>query len=161
MTRAKVRVTERDRGWNELRKSLGQQPMHVVVGVQGNDDAREGEGIGNVALAGVHEFGGGNVPERSFLRSTLAANKSNYETLVGKLTKAVVENRIDLHQALGLLGEKVVSDVRDRIERDDLGVPLAQSTIDRKGSSVPLIDTGQLRNSITYEVRRSEVKASK
>jgi hypothetical protein len=31
---------------------------------------------------------------------------------------------------------------------------LKQSTIDRKGSSKPLIDTGELRNSISYEVKK-------
>ena len=31
---------------------------------------------------------------------------------------------------------------------------LNQKTIDRKGSSKPLVDTGELRNSITYEVRQ-------
>lgn len=139
-----------------MKRALTSNPAHVVVGVQGDADARDGEGIGNVRLASVHEFGAGNVPERSFLRSTVREHREKYTAILDKVTRGVADGKIDMLQGLALLGEKVASDVKRRIEADKLGVPLADATIARKGSSVPLIDTGQLKNSITYEVRRGK-----
>ncbi|OCA57864.1 hypothetical protein AA93_07090 [Xylella fastidiosa subsp. pauca 11399] len=43
-------------------------------------------------------------------------------------------------------------DVKATIRHADLA-PLTPQTIQRKGSSAPLIDTGQMLQSITYEVR--------
>ncbi len=148
------RVIERDLGWKALRKQLEREPHHVVIGVQGDDANREGEGIDNVGLATVHEFGTGSVPERSFLRSTMTKNEKKYAALAARVAKGLVESRFDLVDGLSLLGEAVVSDVKGRIEKNQLGVPLSERTIKRKGSSTPLIDTGQLKNSITYQVRR-------
>ena len=50
------------------------------------------------------------------------------------------------------LGEKVVADVQRKIValKDP---PNAPSTIAKKGSANPLIDTGRLRQSIDFEVR--------
>lgn len=43
--------------------------------------------------------------------------------------------------------------IQQRIS-DGIPPPNAESTIRRKGSSTPLIDTGQLRTSIKYRVKR-------
>jgi hypothetical protein len=50
---------------------------------------------------------------------------------------------------------EAVSNVKNNIVAggDPAFAPLAQSTIDRKGSESPLIDTAQLLNSITYVIR--------
>ena len=54
-------------------------------------------------------------------------------------------------QALGQLGEMTKGDVQTEIRSGDFA-PLKPATIKRKGSSRPLIDTGQMVQSIAWEL---------
>ncbi|AWK42600.1 hypothetical protein LGZ99_21770 [Photorhabdus temperata] len=93
-----------------------------------------------------------NIPERSFLRSTFNENKDKYANKLVKGIKSELKNDGDPQQALEKLGEMVARDVKRKIQAG-IDPPLSQATIKRKKSSKPLIDTGQLVQSITYEVR--------
>jgi hypothetical protein len=95
------------------------------------------------------------IPERSFIRSTIDEHAEQYHELVKKLAGMVIDGKMMTRQALGLLGARVVADIKRRIQRG-IDPPLKQATIDRKHSSKPLIDKGQLLNSITHEVGVSE-----
>jgi hypothetical protein len=56
-----------------------------------------------------------------------------------------------LKVGLEAVGQLVKSDMQGRIERNSPPFKeLADETIKRKGSSKPLIDTSQMKNSITY-----------
>ena len=57
-----------------------------------------------------------------------------------------------MHQALTLLGEVVSKDIIATINRG-IRPGLKKSTIKRKKSSKPLIDTGRLKGAITHQVR--------
>lgn len=137
----------------------------VAVGVQGTNaqEIRDNEGVINGAvLAGVHEFGrqDGSIPERSFMRSTIDKMRSEIEQTQNRMFYLFLRGKLDARKALGLLGEKVKAAMQKSIE-DGLEPELAESTKKRRrqgdGSGIfkPLLDTGQLRNSITYEVRES------
>ena len=155
-------VVDRDRGYKRImQQALGVEQLECTVGVQGADALEDHGGISNVVLAGVHEFGAeidtGNgivsIPERSFIRSTVDEN-DGYRSMLRTLGEKVLVGKLTVHKALGLLGEKVTSDIKSRIEAG-IDPPLAASTIRRKGSSKPLIDSGQLKSAITSEVRRA------
>lgn len=148
----KTRVTDKDLGWKRVLKQAAIK-RHVEVGVRGEDDPRfEGE-IGNVELAAIHEFGLGHQDERSFIRDPIDANLPKYRLLTKRLGQRVYTLKMSLVQALNVLGLKAQSDMRRAIRA---GIPpeLSDETIDRKGSSKPLIDTGQLVSSLTYKVVR-------
>lgn len=108
-----------------------------------------------VEIAATHEFGSsdGRIPERSFIRRTflVRAAKELVDFQV-KLAKAIVTNGLDPIKALRLLGAWGVAEIRKTITEEDIPPPLAESTIARKGSSKPLVDTGLLKNSLSYEV---------
>lgn len=147
-------VKDIDHGWRDIRKAFRQPSRYVHVGVQGADaDALHGE-LTNAQLAAIHEYGSadGRIPERSFLRSTMEKMHAGYRLLLRRLGGAVATNRITADEALGIIGEKAVADVRATI-RGGVSPANTPATIDRKGSSTPLIDTGQLINAITYEVK--------
>ncbi len=155
-------VKEIDHGWLKLRKEL--QKLHekskVAVGIQGEQAEVERDGITQAHLGAIHEFGvpEKNIPERSFLRATVDQKTSIYAGLIDKLVEQIVTLQMSSERALGILGERVVGDVKAAMAN---GIPpeLKPETIRRKGSSKPLIDTGQLRNSITYTIRnKSENK---
>ena len=110
---------------------------------------------GDITVAGtgyVHEFGIGN-PERSFIRSTTQEKKKEIISLQKKLLKKVVAGEMKVEHALGLIGEFFAAAIKEKIVAIQ-SPPNTAETIKAKGSSNPLIDTGQLKNSITYEVNR-------
>ena len=115
--------------------------------------------INNASLLYLHEQGipSHNVPPRPVLKPALAENdtKQKIEQLMRDAAlKALVLGDRDaaeqnFHKA-GMVG-------RDACKKWILGghlAPNAPSTIARKGSSTPLVDTGSLLNSITYAVRK-------
>lgn len=129
---------------------------YVAVGVfQGSHKRPDGaaDGLSLAELAAIHEFGAPsrNIPERSFIRSGVERKMPELKALVRKLTPLVGARKVPEDRALGLIGTMAVGAVQARFGADDLA-PLQPATIARKGSSRPLIDTGQLRASITWQI---------
>lgn len=140
----------------DLRSRLqGMAGKEVVVGVTRASAGRDQTGeINNAELAAVHEFGtkDGRIPERSFIRSSMTENSASYVDTHAENLRKVIRGEMPFDKSLDLLGVRAAADVQQNIRNGDFE-SLAQSTIDRKGSSKPLIDTGNLRQSITHEVR--------
>jgi len=105
--------------------------------------------VANIGFA--HEFGTSTIPERSFIRATTKENKKEIVKLQEKLLKKVQSGEMKVEQALGLVGSFVAGLISKKIV-DIKSPPNSPRTIAEKGSSNPLIDTGQLKNSITWEV---------
>jgi hypothetical protein len=94
------------------------------------------------------------IPERSFMRSTLREKRAEIIKRQKFLWSKVQRGVIDRDKALGLLGETVSDMIRRKIVALKTP-PNAPATIRAKrGKANPLIDTAQLKNSITYKVNR-------
>lgn len=148
-------VVVRDRGAAKLVQTITDPSKAVVdVGVIGSaGDAQAQDGEFTVAqLAEWHEFGVG-VPQRSFLRAWADAETAKIEQVIRGLTKRIIEGKLTREQALEQFGAWAAGQVQAFISAGRVVPPLHPTTVARKGSSTPLIDTGQLRQSITYEVR--------
>lgn len=125
--------------------------MRVKIGLpKGAADYPDGTSV--IMVGAVNEFGSddGDIPERSFLRSAMRRFKRQHNALIVKLAKAVTSGNQSPEIALGQLGTVAASHVQDQI-RDTTSPPNAPSTIKAKGSSHPLIDTGHLIQSITWQ----------
>lgn len=150
------------RVWKELRARVlaaAASDSRVKVGVMASAGHHAESGITMAELAAVHEYGSpaNSIPERSFLRKTLDLKAQEIKAKMREVTQAYVEDRISLAQALGLVGQWMVTQVRLTITSQQVRPRLDESeagrrTIEKKGSSVTLVDTGQLLNSISYEV---------
>lgn len=150
-TSKNVSVVDIDKGWKRLGMLVHNiPPKYVDVGVMAKHDARSDE-VGNVALALIHEYGLGNVPERSFIRDTIDDGKTEYMVFIKQLAWQIIAGRITKTIALTLLGAKVEADMKDTVEAGIMP-ELSEQTIQKKGSDLPLVDTGQLINSIDYEI---------
>lgn len=105
-------------------------------------------------LASIHEFGSkdGHIPERSFMRSALADHNKELKRLTKKVSDQVVMGRMDKKKGIGLLCQKVIDWFAAKID-ENLPPPNAPSTVEAKGSDHTLIDTGQLKNSLDWEIR--------
>lgn len=153
-----------DKGWGRLlaqvRKTAGSKP-HVAVGLmgtkaaatRGDETTRDGEPLTNAELGLDHEFGLG-VPERSFVRDTIDIKLRDITKTAAGLQRAVLRGALTTRNALDLLGLFVKGEIQQRIA-DGIPPANAPETIRRKGSSTPLIDTGQLRGAIDHEVRNA------
>lgn len=115
----------------------------------------EKDGTPVAMIAAVHEFGvpKKNIPERSFLRSSIHEHMPNYLRLNRANLLRVIRSKITIEAALGLLGQMAAGDAK-RMIRNGNFVPLAPSTIRAKGSSKPLIDSGTMLQTLTYEVNK-------
>ena len=113
------------------------------------ETAKYPDGTPVAAVAAWNEFGHGEVPERPFFRNAIAGSKK-------ELLEVLKENidpktlAVDRRTA-GLMGQAMVGRVQRSITT--LRSPgLKESTVQRKGSSNPLLDTGLMRKSTTYRV---------
>lgn len=93
------------------------------------------------------EFGTAKIPMRPFLRNAIAKNTRKW----GDSVKTALIGTNDSEKALKMLGEIMRGDIV--LSLTNLNTPPnAPSTIKQKGSSNPLIDTGLLRSSISWEL---------
>ena len=102
-------------------------------------------------LAAIHELGLG-VPKRAFISPALKKNRIKYIKYIGKQLTPIIRRRQTMNAAWQTVGIMAVADIQEYMITAKF-TPLAPSTIARKGSSKPLIDTGQMRQAITYRVK--------
>ena len=136
-------------GVDGLRKRV-KKPGTVSVGII--DAGKHTDSDDTVASIGFkNEFGFGNIPERSFMRSTTKEKRKEIVNLQKKLLKKIQSGEMETERALGLIGSFVSGLISKKIV-DIKSPPNSLVTIAKKKSSNPLIDTGQLKNSITWRV---------
>ena len=147
-------VTIKDHGYAKLlrRMMAAHGRYSLTVGVHaGEGGAAEKGGITVAAIATIHEFGTGRIPERSFIRDWADMHEERNRKMVTRATENVVNKGTAPEVAYGRLGAFFQGEIQARIS-NGIPPPLAESTMARKGSSVPLIDTGQLRSSILWKL---------
>ena len=163
--RGKTRID--DRAWRKMTARVGELSAAVKVGVlasTGGDARHPDSDITMVELAAIHEFGSpaAKIPERSFIRSTFRDKATLLGAVMGKLARGVVAGTMQPERALAILGEVGAAEVKKTItEGAGVPPPLKPETVARKGSDRPLVDTGRLLDSITYEVGRPRTSAGR
>lgn len=109
------------------------------------------------AIGAVHEFGSPSrgIPERPWLRPGIRSGKPDYNRLNKLNITKIMRNEMSPKTALAQLGAMAVGKVQKFIRAGHFK-KLKPATIKRKGSSAPLIDTGQMIQSIVFEVGEKE-----
>lgn len=149
----KKRPTNAIRRLETVAKEMN-KPGQVKVGLPaGSNNYPDGTSV--IMVGAVHEFGSipRNIPERSYLRSTLHERKRQYKLLFVQLGKRIATGEMTSLKAMRILGATVQGDVQNKIRKIS-SPPNAAMTVLEKGSSSPLIDTGHLRQSIVWVLRR-------
>lgn len=129
-----------------------------IVGAKAHE-IEEGSSLTLAALWFIHEYGTDHVPERAPLRKTMIARRDEIAVLLRKIAAGIYAGKVDPEQAMGLLGLRVVSWIKLTIT-SGVDPANAPSTIARKKSSKPLVDDGQLVNSVTHLVEHAGVAAA-
>jgi len=147
----------------ELLKEL--HSTDVLVGIPEENSARNPDGsrpdggpVDNVDLLYIHSNGSPlqGIPARPVLEPAMSANAERLGEMLDKAADAAMDGSADgMRRALESAGMAGQNAARAWFTDPRNGwAPNAPETVRRKGSSRPLIDTGELRKSITYVVRK-------
>lgn len=138
----------------KLKKNKG--PSKVKVGFPASKSTAS-----NIEKAVWNEFGtrggasgggwGGPIPERPFMRNAMRKGRSKYKTMMIHGAKDVLLGTSSLTQVLNKLGIVAQGDIQVEITRLR-SPPNSPTTIALKGSSNPLIDTGAMRQAVTWKL---------
>lgn len=130
-------------------------PGMVDVGII-EAKGHNGSDLNTAEIGYVHEFGSpkNNIPERSFIRSTVhGSGQKEVVALSRRLLKKIVDGTMEQKKALGLLGALGADLISQKIV-SIRNPPNKPSTLrGKKPRTNPLVDTGQLKNSITWRVQ--------
>ncbi len=164
---SKAGVTSTDHGYDALRKRIfGFGKPQIATGILEAEGAQpktaepgeeNAEPVTVIDVADWNEFGTDEIPARSFIRAWFDQAEPEMREDLRKLMRGVAAGTHTKEQVLELLGVKAVGGIQKRIA-DGIDPPNAPETIERKGSSKPLINTGQLRSSVSYAIREGGEK---
>ena len=152
---AKIKTTVKVTGGRNLEQFLRTAGKGGVSGVRVGffSTARYDDGTPLATVAAVNEFGSreANIPERPFFRQAIANMEDGVPAIIrGRIDpqRMVVDERL-----ANQVGAYAAGQVQERIT-DLREPPNSPHTIEAKGSDNPLIDTGFMRQSATWEVER-------
>lgn len=123
----------------------------VFVGFQ-SGEVTDDRGVDMAQIAMWNELGTSTAPSRPFLRMSVDENPDEITAMCGKQLKSIAEGGT-AEQSLKQVGVFGVSLVQEKIGNGSFA-PNAPSTIRKKGSDKPLIDTGRMRQSVKYVIRK-------
>ena len=91
------------------------------------------------------------IPARPFLRQSVDGNEDKIRAHCAQQARAIARGGT-AEEALKKIGIHMKGIVQKTIKEGSF-VPNAPSTIRKKGSDKPLIDTGRLRQSVNYHIK--------
>jgi hypothetical protein len=147
MAVTRPRVQDKDRGYRRVVRTIGKNAhgKAMQVGIVGDEEL--------VMIANVQEFGGGNVPDRSWLRAWVDDNRSRIENDLRRIGERIAKGEdVSRDQLMGELGKRYVQEIKDRIHS---GIapelrPRTQQDKARRGAPMtPLVsETGRFIDAI-------------
>lgn len=148
-----VRITDRltleGQKFMRMLKELGE--MEVRVGFQ-HGKATEEDGTDICDIAAWNEFGTEHIPSRPFIRQSVDNNEDKINSFLQTRVRAFArgESAEDTLKKIGVFQKSLM---QNEIKSGDF-VPNSESTIKKKKSSQPLIDTGRMRQSVDYVIQK-------
>lgn len=156
-------LVDRDKGWRLMfLRAMQAKGAKVKVGVLA-DDSKGGDshdpksGLTTAELAVILHFGTDEIPARPFLAAAFDEHREELAKIGKHLLVEVLEGEVDLSKALDIIGAKLATEAKKKITTGEgMPPPNAPSTIKRKGSSRPLVDTGRTLNAITWAQEKGQ-----
>lgn len=160
-----------DKALGEMEEKLNQlEKKTIEVGVLSNDSELQ-------MIANVHEYGASirvtpkmrawfayngyplkvttttiEIPERSFMRTGRKLYEKDIANKTKKLMPDVLQGGVPVSLFMEMIGEEYAGKIQKNLR--DLSSPAnSPMTVENKGSSNPLIDTGRLMGAIKSEVK--------
>lgn len=144
------RLTQEGSRLREMLEEL--DSLEVRVGFQAgqsNDD----NGVDICDIAAWNELGTSTgIPARPFIRNTADNHENEINRFATNLVKKLCSGELTAEEMLKKLGVYVKGLMQKEIKDGDY-IPNAPSTIAKKSSDKPLIDTGRMRQSVNYVIK--------
>ncbi len=156
--KTQMKVDVKGPGFQQLLADIA--GAEITVGVHGEEGAKMHSdttmSVGE--LMAMHELGLGGQKERSWLRHFLDANQSRYHDAARASLQRILRgaSRKKETEALGYM---VTEEMRENITSGKISPPLAQATIDAKGHDIPLLESAEGVNAITFKLKLKRVAA--
>lgn len=122
----------------------------VLVGIHEDAGSTDDGDLTMAQLGAIQHFGTQTIPARPWLDVGVKSGTQDY-------LEVIQNHSDDIDNALEIIGQIAVGKVQQYMT-DLRDPPNAPSTIAKKGSSNPLIDTGALRQSVTYSITNTKPK---
>ena len=123
----------------------------VAVGFPAGGPADE-KGVSVAEYAAYNDLGTIYSPSRPFLRDSVNNHQADFNQFCAAAVREIM-NGGTARQALEKLGVYAKGIVQEQIT-DGTYEANSETTIRRKGSAKPLMDTGLMRESVNYEIRK-------
>lgn len=140
--------------WDRILQGLNLlKGKKLIICIDENKTYENGVKVETVAMwleYGKDEFEV-HYPARPFFRTTFDINVDKINRVFVNQVGQLLEGRVTAEQVLHNVGKYVVNKVKDMIINGQYE-SLAPSTIRRKGSDKPLVDTRTLYDSVIYKV---------
>lgn len=149
MVKISDKMTSGGKALEKMLKELA--GMEVRVGFQ-HGMASEKDGTDICDVAAWNELGTERMPSRPFLRKSVDENKEKIGGFLDETMELVLDG-YPVKQALSDIGIFQKDLIQEKITEGDFE-PNRESTIRKKGSDKPLIDTGRMRQSVNYVIKK-------
>lgn len=163
------KIIDKDKGYNNFYREIRYlKNSYTKVGIQSTEESKL------IMIGAVNEFGANvkvtdkmrkylhaiglhlkkttnfiKIPERSYIRAGIDSNRTKIELRIKKELDNVIKGKFTSRQALGRIGEFAQMLIQRQI-RNTTTPANHPFTIEQKGSSHPLVNTGRLRKAITH-----------
>ena len=94
---------------------------------------------------------GGPIPERPFMRNSVQNNRGKYKSNLKAAARSILDGTQSVEGVLRSLGDDAKGDIQKEI-KSLMSPPNSPVTVALKGSSKPLVDTGEMMGAVTYKV---------
>ena len=143
------RVIKRDKGWRRIQRELQRLNNRATTAGVHEEDAASSDDVDNVEKAYLNEFGVGNRPTRSFLRATHDEKKNAWHRASVEAVRDVIRGLSSSERVLDRVGSLAAGDIKEAVV-DFSNPPNALMTVRLKGKDDPLVDSGEMRDSIKH-----------
>lgn len=133
---------------NIIRQALKLDGKGVKVGIRRGKGSHDGTDMLDIAV--YNHFGTATIPARPFVSDCAEKNAGQIQEAQKRLVYRVYQGSLSADGALAQLGAWYVNVQKGHILHGGW-TPNAPATIKRKGSNRPLVDTGQLVNTVDWE----------
>lgn len=154
-------VVKTETRWNEAvvkRFRAAAATDGVEVGYREEERYPNGESVG--AVAREQEFGTPKIPPRPWIRPTLDSRKGHWARTIVTALKTTAKTEAGVRNMWRDRGKAIVVNLRQGIDKAN-DPPLSAHTLARRAakgnsSTKPLVDTGKMRNGLSFRVAGEE-----
>lgn len=148
-------------GLAKLKESIERiKNSDVLVGIPAERTQRKNDPINNASLLFIHTHGSPlkNIPPRPVLQPSIALTRKLFTPHLEAAAKLTLDHKPEqAERELNLAGVIAVNGAKRYVLQGRNLAPNAPSTIKRKGSDRPLVDTNQMiGRALTYVVRTNK-----